>query len=150
MTQRWCVTLCHPMTHPHTKFGIPTPKNIGDMHRTRSGTDWRTEGHCDYFMPPKIPLRAKKQPIVNHSHYKCIRKHIVSCHEKGEDIHRIIIWTILEGSTSQKLHIKSKGYWPPGSGEERLYPIWTWRLFSSCNQHTHFMNLRFLILRCFI
>ena len=32
----------NPKMHPHTKFGIPTSKNIGDMHRTRSGTDGRT------------------------------------------------------------------------------------------------------------
>ena len=44
----------HPKIHPHTKFGIPTSKNIGDMHRTRSGTD----GQCDYYMPPKVPLGA--------------------------------------------------------------------------------------------
>ena len=25
--------------HPHTKFGIPTSKNIGDMDQTQSGTD---------------------------------------------------------------------------------------------------------------
>ena len=31
--------------HPHIQFGIPTSKNIGDMHRTRSGTD----GQCDYY-----------------------------------------------------------------------------------------------------
>ena len=38
VTQKWLLTLCHPNMHPHTKFGIPTSKNIGDMHRTRSGT----------------------------------------------------------------------------------------------------------------
>ena len=31
--------------HPHIKFGIPTSKNIGDMHGTQSGTD----GHCDEY-----------------------------------------------------------------------------------------------------
>ena len=55
-------TLRHPKMHPHTKFGIPTSKNIGDMHRTRSGTDGltdgRTDGQCDYYMPPKVPLGA--------------------------------------------------------------------------------------------
>ena len=34
-----------PKIHPHIKFGIPTSKNIGAMHRTRSGPD----GHCDYY-----------------------------------------------------------------------------------------------------
>ena len=32
-------TLRHPKMHLHTKFGFPTSKDIGDMHRTRSGTD---------------------------------------------------------------------------------------------------------------
>ena len=36
----------------YAKIGIPTSNNIGDMHRTRSGTD----GQCDYYMPPKVPL----------------------------------------------------------------------------------------------
>ena len=42
VTRKWYATLCHPKMHPHTKFGIPTSKNVGDMHRTRSGTDGRT------------------------------------------------------------------------------------------------------------
>ena len=42
VTRKWYATLRHPKMHPHTKFGIPTSKNIGDMHRTRSGTDGRT------------------------------------------------------------------------------------------------------------
>ena len=42
VTRKWYATLFHPKMHPHTKFGIPTSKNIGDMHRTRSGTDGRT------------------------------------------------------------------------------------------------------------
>ena len=40
-------TLRHPKMHLHTKFGIPTSKNIGDMHRTRSGTDGHTDGLTD-------------------------------------------------------------------------------------------------------
>ena len=46
-TQNWYVTLRHARMNQHTKFGIPTSKNLGDMHRTRSGTD----GQCDYYMP---------------------------------------------------------------------------------------------------
>ena len=42
VTQKWYATLRHPKMHPHTKFGILTSKNIGDMHRTRSGMDGRT------------------------------------------------------------------------------------------------------------
>ena len=32
--------------YPHTKFGIPTSKNIGDMDRTRK-RDGRTDGRTD-------------------------------------------------------------------------------------------------------
>ena len=58
--------------YPHTKFEIPTSKNLGDMHWTRSGTDGRTEGRtdggtdgqtdgqCNYYMPPKVPLGGIK------------------------------------------------------------------------------------------
>ena len=42
VTRKWNATLRHPKMYPHTKFGIPTSKNIEDMHRTRSGTDGRT------------------------------------------------------------------------------------------------------------
>ena len=34
VTRKWYTTLRHPKMHPHTKFGIPASKNIGDMHRT--------------------------------------------------------------------------------------------------------------------
>ena len=58
VTGKWYATLCHPKMHSHTKFGIPTSKNIGDMHRTRSRTDLRKDRQCDYYMPPKVPLGA--------------------------------------------------------------------------------------------
>ena len=45
------VTLPHPKMHPHTKFGIPTSKNIGDMQRTRSGTDGRTDSAITICLP---------------------------------------------------------------------------------------------------
>ena len=35
VTQLWYATLCHPKMYPHTKFGIPTSKNIGDIHQTQ-------------------------------------------------------------------------------------------------------------------
>ena len=35
VTPKWYATLGHPKMHPHSKFGIPTSKNIGDMHRTK-------------------------------------------------------------------------------------------------------------------
>ena len=57
VTQKWYATLRHPKIHLHTKFGIPTSKNIGDLHRTRSGSD----GQCDYYVPPKDPLGHKNR-----------------------------------------------------------------------------------------
>ena len=42
VTQKWYATLRHPKMHLHTKFGIPTSKNIGDMDRTR-----KRDGHTD-------------------------------------------------------------------------------------------------------
>ena len=35
VTRKWYETLRHPKMHAHIKFGIPTSKNIGDMHRTQ-------------------------------------------------------------------------------------------------------------------
>ena len=35
VTRKWYATLRHPKMYPHTKFGIPTSKNIGDMHQTQ-------------------------------------------------------------------------------------------------------------------
>ena len=36
VTRRWYVTLRHPRMHTHTKFGIPTSKNIGDCTRLKA------------------------------------------------------------------------------------------------------------------
>ena len=36
VTRKWYVTLPHHRMHLHTKFGIPTSENIGDMHQTQS------------------------------------------------------------------------------------------------------------------
>ena len=35
VTKGWYATLRHPKMHAHTKFWIPTSKNIGDMLQTR-------------------------------------------------------------------------------------------------------------------
>ena len=60
-TLKWYATLRHPKMYPHTKFGNPTSKDIGDMDWTRKRdgrTDGRTDEQCDYYMPPKVPLGA--------------------------------------------------------------------------------------------
>ena len=57
VTRKWYATLRHPKMYPHTKFGIPTSKNIGDMDRSRK-RDGRTDRQCDYYVPPKVPLGA--------------------------------------------------------------------------------------------
>ena len=41
--------------HPHTKIGIPTSKNIGDMHQTGSGTDGQTDGGMDKAITICLP-----------------------------------------------------------------------------------------------
>ena len=46
--------------YPHTKFEIPTSKNIGDMDRTRKW-DGHTDGQCDYYMPPKDKKQKRKR-----------------------------------------------------------------------------------------
>ena len=46
VTRKWYATLRHPKMYPHTKFGIPTSNNIGDMERTRK-RDGRTDGLTD-------------------------------------------------------------------------------------------------------
>ena len=62
MTRKWYATLRHPKMYPHTKFGIPTSKNIGDMDRTRKRdgrtdgrTDWRTDGRTDSAITICLP-----------------------------------------------------------------------------------------------
>ena len=58
MTQKWYATHRHPKMHPHTKFGIPTSKNIGDMDRTRKRdghTDGRTDGRTDSAITICLP-----------------------------------------------------------------------------------------------
>ena len=47
MTRKWYATLLHPKMYPHSKFGIPTSKNVGDMHRRRSGMGGLTDGCTD-------------------------------------------------------------------------------------------------------
>ena len=49
VTRKWYTTLGHPKMHPHTKFGIPTSKNIGDMHRTK--WDGRTDSAITICLP---------------------------------------------------------------------------------------------------
>ena len=54
VTTKWYVTLRHPKMYPHTKFGIPTSKNIGDMDRTRKRdglTDRRTDSVITICLP---------------------------------------------------------------------------------------------------
>ena len=50
MTRKWYATLRHPKMYPHTKFGIPTSKNIGDMDRTRK-RDGRTDSAITICLP---------------------------------------------------------------------------------------------------
>ena len=58
VTRKWYATLCHSKMYPHTEFGIPTSKNIGDMDRTRKRdgqmdglTDVRTDSAITVCLP---------------------------------------------------------------------------------------------------
>ena len=76
VTRKWYATLRHPKMYPHTKFGIPTSKNIGDMERTRK-RDGQTDGQCDYYMPSKVPLGASKVPFLKVYHFS-ISQHFLN------------------------------------------------------------------------
>ena len=65
VTQKLYATLRHPKMHPHTKFGIPTSKNIGDMHGTQSGTDGWTDGAITICLPKFLWGIKKKMFYLN-------------------------------------------------------------------------------------
>ena len=79
MTRKWYATLRHPKMYPHTKFGIPTSKNIGDMDRTRKRdgrTDGRTDGLTDSAITiclPKFLWGHKNDPSLHRPMYVSIR-----------------------------------------------------------------------------
>ena len=69
VTRKWYATLGHPKMHPHTKFGIPTSNNIGDMHRTKR--DGRTDSAITICLP-KVLWGHKKQLIASiNGHNSC-------------------------------------------------------------------------------
>ena len=64
VTRKCYATLRHPKMHPHTKFGIPTSKNIEICTgheagrtdtRTDGWTDWRTDGQTDSAITICLP-----------------------------------------------------------------------------------------------
>ena len=59
VTLKWYATLRHPKMYPHTKFGIPNSKNIGDMDRTRK-RDGRTDGRTDGLTDSAITICLPK------------------------------------------------------------------------------------------
>ena len=79
VTRKWYATLRHPKMHPHTKIGIPTSKNIGDMHRTRSGTEGRTDGH---FITIKTKSEVKVKVTVTRKWYATLRHPKMHPHTK--------------------------------------------------------------------
>ena len=50
VTQKWYATLRNPKMHPHTKFGIPTSKNIG-----RYAPDTKRVGQTDSAITICLP-----------------------------------------------------------------------------------------------
>ena len=47
VTKKRYATFYHPKMHAHTKFEIPTLKDIGDTHGIQSGMDRQKEGQMD-------------------------------------------------------------------------------------------------------
>ena len=70
VTRKWYATLRHPKIHPHIKFGIPTSKNIGDMHRTRSGTDGRTDIVITIKTKSEVKVKVPRKWYVTLCHPK--------------------------------------------------------------------------------
>ena len=52
--------VCFPNMHPHTKFGIPTSKNIGDMHLTQSEMDGQITKKAKVYIIQKDTPFSKK------------------------------------------------------------------------------------------
>ena len=93
MTQKWYATLCHPKMHPHTKFGIPTSKNIGDMDRTqkRDGrTDTRTDGLTD---GRTVRLLYASQSSFGSIKNKISKMHLQ--HELSKAYQYLLIWALV-------------------------------------------------------
>ena len=137
MTSKWYATLCHPKMHPHTKFGIPTSKNIGDMHRTRSGTDGRTfyyyknlvrgQGHSDPKMVWDTPPSqdASTHQIWN-SYLKEYRRYAPDMKRDGRTVR------LLYASQSTFGGIKKRQSCTPS---DKTFWIRAWVLIgSSCNK----------------
>ena len=61
VTRKWYATLGHPKMHPHTKFGIPTLKNI-EICTEQSGTDGRMDSAITICLP-KFLLGHKKMML---------------------------------------------------------------------------------------
>ena len=64
VTRKWYMTLRYPKMYPHTKFGIPTSNNIGDMDQTRK-RDGRTDSAITICLP-KFLWGHKKLAICSH------------------------------------------------------------------------------------
>ena len=82
MTQKKYATLRHPKMYPHTKFGIPTSKNIGDMDRTRK-RDGRTDGRTDGLTDG----RTVRLLYASQSSFGGIKKIVQTSYEISRQIH---------------------------------------------------------------
>ena len=78
MTRKWYATLRHPKMYPHTKFGIPTSKNIGDMDRTRK-RDGRTDGRTDGLTDGLTDRRTVRLLYASQSSFGGIKMYIWRC-----------------------------------------------------------------------
>ena len=83
-------TLCYLNMHPHTKIGIPTSKNKGDMHRTGRGTDGLTEGQTDGGMDKAITI-CLPQFLWGHKNSFFLKNWAHDCRKPSVYIQYIIV-----------------------------------------------------------
>ena len=80
VTQLYYATLRHPKMHPHTKFGIPTSKNIGDMDRTR-----KRDGRKVYItFEPIIKLNTQPKTTQISTRFYLLLVHLPHAKSKSD------------------------------------------------------------------
>ena len=61
MIYKQCVTLYNPKMYPHTKFGIPTANNIGDVPEVKFKVTPNSTGHSGTLAHFKFGIPTFKQ-----------------------------------------------------------------------------------------
>ena len=99
LTRKWYVTLRHPRMHFHTKFGIPTSKNIGDMHQTQSSFQKLGQGSRSMSQGPKDGALCH---LKTHPNTKFV---IPSLNDIGDMLRTRLFWKLDQGQGHSYLKI---------------------------------------------